>query len=179
MVEASSSRGRSVASERVGCDSGAGALEEHTTGPLEIVLDNPWHGEALTRSLDEDMPFRENFDRCISITLGGKLLGGVFYDTYVHRSIQIHIATFDPRWCHRRFLRAVFWYPFNQLKVERVYGPIRSTNKAAVDLAQRLGFIEDARLKDAIPDGDLIIFKMERTNCRWLTTAPPCLEGAN
>lgn len=138
----------------------------------EYHFDNPWHGEALTRVLDPDQPFRENFDRVISVTSGGKLLGGVTYDGFLHRSVQMHVASFSPKWLTREMLWLVFDYPFNQLKVERVFGPVASTNKKAIAFDEKIGFTEHTRLVGAVPGGDLIIFSMERADCKWLKIKP-------
>lgn len=144
---------------------------------IKIAFDDPWHGEVITRALDPDQPFREGFDRCISITRGGKLAGGVMFDAYLKRSIQMHVASFMPNWLTRDFLWVIFDYPFNQLGVDVIYGPVDSTNKHAIDFDKKIGFKEETRLKNATPGGDLIILSMYRADCRWLSHTPKTLKG--
>ena len=141
-----------------------------------IEFDNPYHGEILTRELDPDQPFRVGFDRCISVTHAGKLVGGVTYDGFLRRSIHMHVASFRPSFLSRDFLFVVFDYPFNQLGVEVVYGLVASTNVRAVVFDRRIGFVDEAVLKGACVDGDLLILSMRRHQCRWLNYKPRSIK---
>jgi len=59
-------------------------------------------------------------------------------------------------------------YPFNQLKVERVTGPIPAINFKARNFAERLGFKVEHVLKDFCPDGDMLYYVGRRSDFRWL-----------
>lgn len=134
----------------------------------QIHMDNAEHGEALQAMVDPNIPFVPGYDRCISITREGKLLGGVIYNNYRERSIQMHVAAFVTDWGNRDMLWNCFRYPFVTLGVERIFGMVPSTNEHALQFDLRLGFVEHTRLKGAIPGGDLVVLSMDRHQCRWL-----------
>jgi hypothetical protein len=92
----------------------------------------------------------------------------VIYDHFYGPSIEMHMAGITPDWVSRELIWACFDYPFNQLGVDIVFGPVPSTKGYVLDLDRRLGFVEHTRLKGAVPGGDLVILSMERHQCRWL-----------
>lgn len=145
----------------------------------EIRFDDAFDGEAISRALDPDQPFRAGFDRCIAVTRGGKLLGGVMLDGFLHKSIQMHVAAFEPDWMNRAFLWVIFDYCFNQLGVKVIFGPVAEDNVKALAFDAKIGFTEHTRLKDACVGGDLIILSMYRHQCRWLDKLRPAfIPGA-
>lgn len=96
-----------------------------------------------------------------------KLVAGALYENCNGANVFAHIAG-DGNWLKRQFLWVIFDYPFNQLKVSRITAPVASTNKKCRRFIEHLGFTHEATLKDAEPDGDLLIYKMTRDECRWL-----------
>lgn len=103
----------------------------------------------------------------------GELVAGVLYDQYNGRSICMHVAAEKP--VTRTFTKTAFDYPFNQLGVQKVIGLVDSTNDAALRFDRKLGFVEEARIKDAGKHGDLILLTMTKERCRWLTQEPEVL----
>lgn len=112
--------------------------------------------------------FNERLDSAIGLERDGKLIAGVVYDNYLGGSICIHVASEGSHWLTRDFLRAVFGYPFNQLQVRKLIGPVDSDNFEARRFDEHLGFIPEAVLKDAGRHGDLILYSMTRQQCRFL-----------
>lgn len=110
----------------------------------------------------------------------GKLLGGVIFDGYTHNCIFIHQAGFDKRWLTGNMLWIAFDYPFNKLKVSKLAGTINSKNESLLAFNKKLGFTEECRIKDAYPDGDMIVMTMTREQCKWLKLKPrfPQIERA-
>ena len=105
----------------------------------------------------------------IGLELDGELVGGVVYDGWYGPNVFAHIAGKPgTRWLTRSFLYAMFQYPFVQLGVERITGPVPSTNLAAIRLDTHLGFVHEATLRGAVPDGDLLLFVMWKEKCRFL-----------
>ena len=106
------------------------------------------------------------WDQQVSIGLeqDGKIVAGFLYDNYNGALCAMHVAAdrFD-----REFLRIAFDYPFRQLDLKSVYGPVASTNTAACNLAIRLGGKLHTVIPDGHPDGDLCIFLMRRDECRY------------
>ena len=105
----------------------------------------------------------------IGIERNGVLVGGVIFDNYNGANICIHSASDGTgRWMNREFLWFVFYYPFVQLGVKRITGPIPSSNFKARKFNENLGFELETTLKDAHPEGDLLIYKMTPDKCKWL-----------
>jgi L-amino acid N-acyltransferase YncA len=99
----------------------------------------------------------------------GDIVAGVMYDNFTGRAVQMHVASDGSRqWMRREFLKTVFDYPFNQLKVNKVIGIVDSTNTDALRFDHHLGFVTEAIIKDAGKHGDLHILSMTRQQCRFL-----------
>lgn len=98
-----------------------------------------------------------------------RLIAGVLYEGFNGASIQMHVAA-QPgaRWMTRDYLSVCFRYPFLQLGVRKVIGLVGSANLVAQRFDEHLGFVLEATLKDAHPDGDLRVYTMTREQCRWL-----------
>ncbi len=97
----------------------------------------------------------------------GNLIAGVLYEDWNGAHIVCHIAG-EGNWASRRFLNVIFDYPFNQLKVKRITVPVGSTNIKSIHLVTRMGFALESTLAQAIPDGDLHLFRMFRSECQYL-----------
>jgi hypothetical protein len=96
----------------------------------------------------------------------GNVVAGVWYEAYTKTSIITHIAVKGRM--SKKFLSFIFDYPFVQLGVEKLIGPTNSNNENAMRFIQKLGFVEEARIKDAFPDGDMVLFTMIKSKCRFL-----------
>lgn len=124
------------------------------------------HGHAIASRISR--PFIPGLDRCLARTCEGKLLGGVIYQDYFGPSVCIHVASYDPAWLSRDFLWAIFDYPFNQMGVKKVIGLVSTTQEDVLAFDLKIGFVEETRIKDVVPGGDLIVLSMLKEQCRWL-----------
>jgi len=68
----------------------------------------------------------------------------------------------------KTFLATIFDYPFVQLGVNKLIGPTNSSNEDAIRFNCKLGFTEEARIKDAFPDGDMVLLTLTKDKCRFL-----------
>ena len=96
----------------------------------------------------------------------GNIVAGVWYEMYTKTSIMTHIAI-DGK-MSKEFLAVIFDYPFVQLGVDKLIGPTSSSNEDAIRFNHKLGFVEEARIKDAYPDGDMVLLTMTKDKCRFL-----------
>ena len=97
------------------------------------------------------------------------ILAGVLYDSFNGANVQMHVAAIPGRdWLCREFLWFCFYYPFVQLGCKRVTGIVSASNADARKFDEHLGFQLEATLKDAHPDGDLLVYVMHKKDCRWL-----------
>ena len=98
-----------------------------------------------------------------------RLIAGVVFNEYNGANIQMHVASDGSRsWMNKEYLWFCFYYPFEQAKVNRITTVVASSNVRAAEFNRHIGFTEETRLKDAHPDGDLIVFRMFKSECRWL-----------
>lgn len=139
-----------------------------------IHLDNIEHGQAIGDKVGN--PFMPRVDRCVSRTRAGNLVGGVIYQNYTHRGINLHVAAWDSRWLTRDLLWTIFTYPFDMLKVTKVMAFVPTTNRRAIDFDKSIGFKEEYTIQDVVPGGGLMILSMRREDCRWLDWRPRYLE---
>lgn len=95
----------------------------------------------------------------------GELSAGMLVDHWNGASCAAHIAITAP--LARQFIRFCFGYLFGQLKAKKVIGLVAASNTKALKLDKHLGFIEEYRIKDGHPDGDLVILTMTPAQCRW------------
>lgn len=106
----------------------------------------------------------------IGLMEGEEILAVAAYDNFNQANVNMHIAAIPgKRWLIREYLWYCFYYPFITLKVRRVTGIVPSGNLQARKFDENLGFTLEATLKDAHPDGDLLVYVMTKESCRWLT----------
>lgn len=96
----------------------------------------------------------------------GQIVAGVAYNDFNGVNCCTHIALAGAM--SRQFLWTIFDYPFNQMKVKRITGLVGEGNQKSRNLCLKLGFTEEARLNEAHPSGDLIVYRMRRNECKWL-----------
>lgn len=99
---------------------------------------------------------------------GDRMLGAVVYDGFTPYDCNLHIALDDRRCVTPRTLRAVFAYPFEQLKLPRVTAQVGAGNVRSLNLVRKLGFVQEGVKRRGLGDEDELIFGLLRTECRWL-----------
>ena len=104
--------------------------------------------------------------QAIGLEKDGKLIAGVIYERYNGESLWVHVAI-EGR-LTPAYLKAIFHYPFVVCDVSKVIGTVTSDNVKARKFDENLGFTEEARIRNAAPDGDIIIYTMTRDNCRFI-----------
>lgn len=105
----------------------------------------------------------------IGLEKHGRLVAGVLFDGFNGRSVRMHVASDESgQWMTREYLAVCWDYPFRQLKVNKVIGPVDSGNHDALRFDRALGFVHEATLKDAGRTGDLLLLTMTREQCRFL-----------
>ena len=106
----------------------------------------------------------------IGIEENGVIVAGVAYAEFNGVNIVCHIASdLSRRWMTKWYLWAIFDYPFNQAKVDRITVCVGEGNPASRRFVKKLGFVLEATLKGAHPTGDLLIYRMWKSECRFLT----------
>lgn len=96
----------------------------------------------------------------------GEIIAGVIYENWNKRSVVAHMAITGR--LTRKFVGAIFRYAYEQCGVNKVILPVASTNAKSCRFVKHLGFTEEARIRDADPGGDIILFTLQKTECRFL-----------
>jgi RimJ/RimL family protein N-acetyltransferase len=104
--------------------------------------------------------------QAIGLERNGSLVAGVVFEGWNHKSLMCHISIDGA--VTRDFMKAVCEYAFITCGAHKVIGPITSDNEKAIKNAVRIGFTEEARIKDAAPNGDIILFTLTADRCRYL-----------
>jgi RimJ/RimL family protein N-acetyltransferase len=103
----------------------------------------------------------------IGMAQDGRLIGGALYYNYNGASVWMTVAG-EGQWLSKTFLWTCFAYPFKQLRVRKVLAQVAGDNRASLALCKAAGFEHEATLKDADPNGDILIMSLTRDQCRWL-----------
>lgn len=106
----------------------------------------------------------------IGLEQGGEIIAGLGFNSYIPGgSVSGHIAAIPGRrWITRPFLRALFMYPFMQLKVQRFNAFLPAKNAAVIRFAEHLGFTFEHRMPRMLVNDDVLIYRMFREDCQWL-----------
>jgi RimJ/RimL family protein N-acetyltransferase len=102
----------------------------------------------------------------IGLEKDGNIIAGVMYENWNGKSITAHMAVDAP--ITRSFLGAIFKYAYDKCAVEKVILPVSSGNQKSNKFVKNLGFNEEARIADAAPDGDIVLYTMKKDNCKFL-----------
>lgn len=110
--------------------------------------------------------FLPEAETVIALRRRGEFVAGVIYEDWNGKSIVAHIAVrgrMTPS-----FVAAIFDYPFNVCGVHKVVCQISSDNLRSIKLATSMGFTEEARIADASMTGDVLLYTLTKSNCRFL-----------
>jgi RimJ/RimL family protein N-acetyltransferase len=113
------------------------------------------------------------FDPAMSICIAslsddGEIYGVVVYSRFCEHTCELSVASSNPKFLTRRFLDAVFHYPFITAKKTRISAVIEDGNINALQMDLRLGFVEEARLVGWYGAKDGIMLRMLRSECKWI-----------
>lgn len=129
-----------------------------------IIFGNGEHAREIARSAGHS--FDWSVDYVIS-RAAPQLLGGVIYTNYTGRTVQMHQAGFAPAWPTPQFMFAIYDFPFNFLKVEKIIATVPSTNQRAMRITTKMGFTWVATIPEVVPGGDMVVLSMSRDDCKY------------
>ena len=127
---------------------------------LDKAIVGPWIAQQ-TR-----MIWKPEGTETIGLERNGEIVAGVWYEDWNPQSITTHIAITGPITKH--FLAVIFDYPFVQLGVQKIIAPVLEYNADSIRLVTKMGFKEEARLKNVHPLGDMLFFILNKTDCKYL-----------
>ncbi len=97
--------------------------------------------------------------------------GGWMFERYTGPGGVVHshwAARRKGRWLSRDKLRLAAAYIFGQLQCRYAVGEVKAGKLEVRWLMEKLGFQPAAILNNYFPDDDLLIYRLDRHNCRWL-----------
>jgi hypothetical protein len=147
-----------------------------------IEFDNKAHGKMIMDAMASK--FSADTMTVISRvaeddTIGDELMGGVVYENWTGRggSVVCHFAGFHPRWLNRDMLWVIYHYPFRQLDCNQIIVQVKANNDASNKVVTGMGFEPVVRLEAIYPDTDVILYRMWRVDCRFLSYKPRNLKS--
>lgn len=132
---------------------------------MSLILDDD---ERVGRWLLDRIDYVEGWQpghKCIGYEKDGQVMAAAVFENYTGHDIDVSIGVEKG---NRKFLRAVFAYPFKQLGCRRLSCEVRTKDKATQRFVQNAGFVVEGRKRDATPSSDLILYGMVRSECRFL-----------
>ena len=107
-------------------------------------------------------------DKSVAIGLlkDDKIVAGVIYENWNGVSWVVHMATVGR--LTPGFMFAMCDYPFNTCNAHKVIAPVEIGNIKSANLVKKMGFVPEAVLKDCHPNGDLVLYTLKKSDCRFL-----------
>lgn len=102
----------------------------------------------------------------IGLKRNGEIVAGVLYENWNGKSLTAHMAVtglLTPG-----YIAAIFDYAYRVCGVAKVICPVDQTNKRSMKLLRNMGFVAEAKLKNAAPDGDILLYTLDRADCRFI-----------
>jgi len=131
----------------------------------DIVSNNPRAGIWVASQIDGACYVPGTVS--LGLLHNNKFVAGVNYEQFNGRSIVALIAVkgrMTPA-----FLAAIFDYPFCVCGVHKIICTIDSNNARSIRLCRKMGFSQEGNIKAAATSGgDLLIYTLEKSNCRFL-----------
>lgn len=101
-------------------------------------------------------------------SVGDRIKGVVVFSRFSEWNCEITVASSTPSFLTPMFLRAWFRYPFLQCRLRRITAIVDERNTRSLRLTRKLGFTEEATLKELFGEANGILFGMLKHECRWL-----------
>lgn len=98
----------------------------------------------------------------IALVDGDRIKAVCGYRNYDGIGIEVLIAG-EGSWATPDVIAAFFAYPFEQLKVRRLWAVVDASNKTCQRFLHKLGFVREGVLREAADDGDRYLYALLRT----------------
>lgn len=110
----------------------------------------------------------------IGVVHQDQIVAVAVFNNFRPPNIEITFVTASPRWASPGAVRAIFRYPFVQLKCKRLTAIIEATNQPARAFLCRLGFKLEGIHPDVFPSGAAETYGLLRQDAqRWVAEESP------
>lgn len=101
-------------------------------------------------------------------------VAGCIFDTWTHTSVCAHQIIENPMVLRHGWFEECVDYVYNVCEKQLIIGLVPADNVKALELNAKIGFVELARVPDAVNVGvDLVLLTMTRDQCRFYHPPPP------
>ena len=98
----------------------------------------------------------------------GERVGAVVLDNFLNNSCQATIILRSPMVLRHGFLETCFDAIYNGFGKDYIYCLVAATNTKSLRLCERLGGIEQMRIKDGFKQGvDFIVLEIHKSRCKF------------
>jgi hypothetical protein len=104
----------------------------------------------------------------LALSDGDAIRAVALYNNYQQDNIDLSVVTSGPVPLTRAHLRAIFDYPFNQLRVNRVSVRTSAASSEVRKHIRRLGFKPEGKHPKFFGPIAAMSYGMTRENCKWL-----------
>ena len=132
----------------------------------EVRYDDP--DAALLVAQKTGVSVDMKIHRALGSYIDGQLVGGVLITDHNGHSCAIHQAGIHPLWLSKEVLFSTFYFIFDALWCRTVFAYVASTNVRALQITEKLGFEQCATIPGVFADGDLIVLRMFKHQCKYL-----------
>ena len=111
--------------------------------------------------------YREGSANYLGLEKEGKIIAVAQYEDNNGVSVRADLII-AANHLSNAFIQYAFYYPFMQMGVSKVIAYLYGDNREVELFMKGLGFLEESRIKNACPKGDICIFTMTVAQCRFL-----------
>ncbi len=97
-----------------------------------------------------------------------RIVGSFVFSEYTGHDVHMYCASDNPRIFQRRYIKAMFDYCFNDLKVRRVSAMCNESNLRSRKLISGVGFKQEGRLRRYFGFEDALVYGLLREEMRFL-----------
>lgn len=139
--------------------------------PLDIVVGQK---EQVALWMLDRLPFITDLPvwyDAIGVARDGQFVGGCLYSEYrpCAGGGQLQMWAAGHNWLSRRVIETMLGFPFNVIGCHRVTAMTAKGNKPSRALLERLGFVEEGKLRRGFDTRqDLILYGLLRSECGWV-----------
>lgn len=127
---------------------------------------NEWAWQKVGR---ESPFFPHSKYEALGIEEDGEIIAGVVFDGWKKDArCSMHCAGVGKRWLTKEFLYICFNYVFNLANCKVIINSVSSDNADSIRFTEHIGFKEVGRIKNGDGDCDLIIYALNKEDCRHL-----------
>lgn len=134
---------------------------------IEVITDDKHRVAEWAKPKIEEGMHWENF-QAFGFERDGDLVGAVIFTEYTGNDIHVSVVTTNPCWWHRRYIRTLYEYVFDQCGCIRISALVKEDNAKSIKLLRGLGFQEEGRLRHYFNPQDGLVFGQLRSECKWL-----------